>query len=257
MKRKHFIAIIALSTMMLGSSLSALAQDAIGIKRGMTKDEVRKVLGSPKVSSYITDGEIWQYLTGANTLSTSPDAKKIIIEFDKDRRVVAYVVKSGADRTLTFDRNKLKEELSRVPRGYGNNGYGNNRYNGYSNNGNNNRYNGYNNNGYNNRNNNYNGYGNGYMSEADFSTFYKNVKNATFASGKYKVIEVAGLGSRLSCDQVARIISLFTFSSEKMNALGMLAPRIADPENAITIYKQFTFSSEKDKAAEIISNSRR
>ena len=221
--------------MMLGFSLAISAQDGTGIERGMKKDVVRKILGSPKISSYTSTGEIWQYLTGTSSLSTSSDAKKIIVEFDKDQRVVAYVVKPGTDRTLTFDHEKLKEELSKVPRGYGNN---------------------YNNSSRNNSNRGY-GYHHRYMSDSDFSIFYDNVKKATFASDKLKVIEVASLGSRISCEQCARILSQFTFSSDKMKALKVMGSRIADPENAIAIYKQFTFSSDKDKAAEIISSSRR
>lgn len=238
MTKKHLMATIVMCIMMLSFSLAISAQDETGIERGMKKDVVRKILGSPKITSYISTGEIWQYLTGTSSLSTSPEAKKIIVEFDKDQRVVAYVVKPGTDRTLTFDHEKLKEELSRVPRGYGNNR--NNYNNSYRNN---------NNCGY--------GYHHRYMSDADFAVFYDSVKKATFASDKLKVVEVAGLGSRISCEQCARILGLFTFGSDKMKALKAMGSRIADPENAVVIYKQFTFSSEKDKAAEIISNSRR
>lgn len=243
MKRNRLMAIIAMCIMMLSISLSALAQDAIGIERGMTKDNVRKILGSPKVSSYITGGEIWQYLTNSSALSSSADSKKIIVEFDRDNKVVAYVVKPGTDRTLTFDREKLRDELSRVPRGYGNNR--NNNYN-------NNRSFGY---GYNNRNYGYGG--NRYMSESDFSTIYDKVKNTAFASSKLDLLRVVSSGSRFSCDQCARLLGLFTFSSDKMNALKILASRIADPQNANAIYKQFTFSSDKDKAADIISSNYR
>lgn len=235
MKRKRLMTIIAMCMMMLSISLSALAQDAIGIERGMTKDNVRKILGSPKVSSYITGGEIWQYLTNTSALSSSADSKKIIVEFDRDNKVVAYVVKPGTDRTLTFDREKLRDELSRVPRGYGNN-----RNYGY-------------NNGYNN-NRNYGYCGNRYMSESDFSTIYNKVKSSAFASSKLDLLRVASSGSRFSCDQCARLLGLFTFSSDKMSALKILASRIADPQNANAIYKQFTFSSDKDKAADIISS---
>lgn len=58
-----------------------------------------------------------------------------------------------------------------------------------------------------------------------------------------------------SCRQTARIISIFSFTDDKLKALKLMAPRITDLHNAAEIYKQFTFSIDKDKAAEIIQNS--
>ena len=95
------------------------------------------------------------------------------------------------------------------------------------------------------------------LSDSKFSVLYNEVKNASFDDRKFDLIEVASLGGYYSCQQVARIISLFSFSDKKIKALQMMASHIVDPQNAADIYKQFTFSSDKDKAAEIIRYSGR
>ena len=95
------------------------------------------------------------------------------------------------------------------------------------------------------------------LSDSKFSILYNKVKNASFDDRKFDLIEVASLGCYYSCQQVAKIINLFSFSDKKMKALQMMASHIIDPQNAADIYKQFTFSSDKDKAAEIIRYSGR
>lgn len=95
------------------------------------------------------------------------------------------------------------------------------------------------------------------LSDSKFSVLYNKVKNASFDDRKFDLIEVASLGCYYSCQQVAKIITLFSFSDKKMKALQMMASHIVDPQNTADIYKQFTFSSDKDKAAEIIRYSGR
>lgn len=95
------------------------------------------------------------------------------------------------------------------------------------------------------------------LSDSKFSVLYNKVKNASFDDRKFDLIEVASLGCYYSCQQVAKIINLFSFSDKKMKALQMMASHIVDPQNTADIYKQFTFSSDKDKAAEIIRYSGR
>lgn len=96
---------------------------------------------------------------------------------------------------------------------------------------------------------------NRHLSDRDFSLLYNKVKKASFDDNKYDLLEVANLGCHYSCRQTARIISIFSFTDNKLKALKLMAPRITDLHNAAEIYKQFTFSIDKDKAAEIIQNS--
>lgn len=90
------------------------------------------------------------------------------------------------------------------------------------------------------------------LSQEKFSVLYSKVKKASFDDGKFDILEVACLGCQFTCQQAARLIDIFTFSSKKLNALEMLAPNIVDRENGADIIKLFTFSSDKDKAADIL-----
>ena len=50
------------------------------------------------------------------------------------------------------------------------------------------------------------------------------------------------------------MLKLFSFSNAKLKALGMMARRITDPQNAVEIYRMFDFFSDKDKAAEMMGD---
>lgn len=90
------------------------------------------------------------------------------------------------------------------------------------------------------------------ISEEKFSVLYSKVKKASFDDGKFDLIEVACLGCQFTCKQASHLIGVFSFSSKKLSALEMLAPHIVDKENGADIIKQFNFSSDKDKAADIL-----
>ena len=79
---------------------------------------------------------------------------------------------------------------------------------------------------------------------------------AELRDNKFDLIEVASLGCYYSCAQVVRIMKIFPFDDEQLKALKMMAPHIVDLQNTSLIYKVFSFVSEKDKAEEIIRNSR-
>lgn len=94
------------------------------------------------------------------------------------------------------------------------------------------------------------------LDDASFSKLYNKVKKASFDDNKFDLIEVASLGCYYSCAQVVRIMKIFPFDDEQLKALKMMAPHIVDLQNTGLIYKIFSFDSEKDKAEEIIRNSK-
>ena len=94
---------------------------------------------------------------------------------------------------------------------------------------------------------------NGPLSDDAFNVLYGKVQKASFADNKLDLLEVACLGCNFSCAQTARIIKLLSFSSDQLKALSLMAPYIVDPQNAIDIYNVFSFESDKQKAAEIIT----
>jgi len=94
------------------------------------------------------------------------------------------------------------------------------------------------------------------LSNETFSILYNKVKKASFDDNKYDLIEVASLGCNYSCQQVVRMMKIFSFSDERLKVLRMMASRIVDVQNAADIYQLFSFDSEKQKAGEILKSCR-
>lgn len=94
------------------------------------------------------------------------------------------------------------------------------------------------------------------LSNQAFSILYNKVKKASFDDNKLDLIEVASLGCYYSCSQTIRMMKIFTFADERLKVLNLMAPRIVDPQNAIDIYKLFSFDSDKDKTGEIMRRCR-
>ena len=90
------------------------------------------------------------------------------------------------------------------------------------------------------------------MHRKDFNMMCDIVKDASFSDKKIGVLKVACISSYFNSKQCAKLLALFSFDNDKLEALKVLAPRIVDV-NPKEILKQFTFSSNKDKALDILS----
>ena len=90
------------------------------------------------------------------------------------------------------------------------------------------------------------------LSDEAFFILYKKVKEASFDKDKKNLIEVASLGCYYSCQQCAQILKIFSFDSERLNALKLMVPRIVDPQNTHVICQQFTFDDGKKQAARLV-----
>ena len=77
------------------------------------------------------------------------------------------------------------------------------------------------------------------------------VDDASFTDKKIGVIKVACISSFFNSKQCAKLLSMISFEEGKLKALKVLAPRIID-RDVTEVVKQFTFSSNKDKALEIL-----
>lgn len=221
MKRNDLMAIIATCMMLFAVCLSASAKNRKAVERGMTKQEVIAILGEPKLTSFDAYGDKWEYEKNANILYG--DIKNITVVFDRNGRVVGYNT-----RIRNINNNNTPACPPKpTPPSYGNSYYPDTEMNyGYS------------------------------LSDAAFSILYNKVKNASFSNNKFDLIEVASLGCYYSCQQVVRIMKIFSFSNERLKVLRMMAPHIVDPQNAIDIYKVFNFDSEKKEAGEILRTGR-
>lgn len=219
MKRNEWMAIIVTSFMMFAVCLSASAKIKKTVERGMTKQEVIALLGQPKLTSFDAYGDKWEYYK----MNLIPgESKRIVVGFDLNGRVVAYETKFW-DNNTNSEIGNCNQRPTLPPSGVGPDGP---IYYGYC------------------------------LDDASFSRLYNKVKNASFDDNKFDLLEVASLGCYYSCAQTARMMRIFTFGDKQLRVLRMMAPHIVDPQNATDIYNVLTFDSEKNKAGEIIRNSR-
>ena len=220
MKRNEVMALIATTILMFAVCLSASAKGKRNVERGMNKQEVIAILGEPKLTSFDMYGDKWEYAKYNNLFG---DSKYITVFFDRNGKVVQYDTRIIEPNSQTSN----VQQPHPTPPLYdgrcdpdGRMDYGYN------------------------------------LDDASFSKLYNKVKKASFDDNKFDLIEVASLGCYYSCAQVVRIMKIFPFDDEQLKALKMMAPHIVDLQNTGLIYKVFSFDSEKDKAEEIIRNSR-
>ena len=221
MKRNEVMALIATTILMFAVCLSASAKGKRNVERGMTKQEVIAILGKPKLTSFDMYGDKWEY-DKYNYLFG--DSKYITVFFDRNGKVVQYNTRIIEPNSQQSNAQKPQHPVPPSFDGVYNPNLGMNY--GYC------------------------------LDDATFSRLYNKVKNASFDDNKYDLIEVASLGCYYSCAQVVRIMKIFPFDDEQLKALKMMAPHIVDLQNTGLIYKIFSFDSEKDKAEEIIRNSK-
>ena len=220
MKRNEVMALIATTILMFAVCLSASAKGKRNVERGMTKQEVIAILGEPKLTSFDMYGDKWEYAKYNNLFGNS---KYITVFFDRNGKVVQYDTRIIEPNSQTSNVQQPHPTPPLYdgrcdPDGRMDYGY--------------------------------------CLDDASFSKLYNKVKKASFDDNKFDLIEVASLGCYYSCAQVVRIMKIFPFDDEQLKALKMMAPHIVDLQNTGLIYKVFSFDSEKDKAEEIIRNSR-
>lgn len=95
------------------------------------------------------------------------------------------------------------------------------------------------------------------MRKNDFKTLCEIVKKASFPDRQKDVVTVACMGSYFSSKQCETLLSLFSFQDSKLAVLEILSPRLLEQEELAGILKQFSFSSSKDEAIEILTRSNR
>lgn len=92
------------------------------------------------------------------------------------------------------------------------------------------------------------------MHHKDFKMMCEVIDDASFHEKKIGVIKVACISSYFNSKQCAKLLSMISFDDAKLKALKVLAPRMID-RDVTDIVKQFSFSSNKDKALEIMQQS--
>lgn len=220
MNMKNLMTVALSFMMMFAMCVEASAKVRKTVERGMTKNEVTAILGDPKLTSFDSYGDRWQY---ESTNILTGDTKYTTVIFDRSGKVVG--LDAHIEGLYSINRSNANNQRPVPPSCSP-------------------EYNG--------------GIQGGYaycLDDASFSKLYNKVKNASFDSEKFDLIEVASLGCWYSCVQTARLMRMFTFGDDKLKVLRLMAFRIVDPQNSADIYRLFDVDSEKAKVGQILRGS--
>ena len=86
----------------------------------------------------------------------------------------------------------------------------------------------------------------------DLARIMAAVRAESFGRDQLAVLQSAIGENYFTIAQSKEVMQLFTFSGERLSALGLMAPRILDKQNAFELNSFFTFSSEKRKARALL-----
>jgi hypothetical protein len=90
------------------------------------------------------------------------------------------------------------------------------------------------------------------ISEADLNRIIGAVRAESFSREQLSVLQSAVGSHHFTISQVPRILELFSFSRDQLEALRHLAPRILDKQNGFELFRIFRFRSDKRVAKEIL-----
>ena len=91
------------------------------------------------------------------------------------------------------------------------------------------------------------------MNERDFQFLYKTIKKKSFEKEQFELLSVGVLDNYFSCQQCAKIMSIYSFDKDKLKVLDIMASHIVDRENAHLILDSFRFESDRKKAAKMLN----
>lgn len=85
------------------------------------------------------------------------------------------------------------------------------------------------------------------MTGAQLTSLSNSLRQASFRKDKMRVIRLAAPDNHFSTAQVKQIVEHFSFSSDKVEVLAMLHPRLVDPENTHTLFSLLPHASDRRK----------
>jgi len=91
------------------------------------------------------------------------------------------------------------------------------------------------------------------MSDSEFNKLLANVEDESFDDDQTSVVRIAAKSKYFTINQLTRLLPNFSFSDSKINIVQIVYPKIVDKDNSHNLIKAFTFSSDKQKVEQIIS----
>lgn len=91
------------------------------------------------------------------------------------------------------------------------------------------------------------------MDKENFKTLLEILEKTSFDDRKKDIVLVACMGNYFTGKQCERLLSCFSFETNKLEALEIISPRLTGHKGTPAILKQFSFSTNKDKAIELLT----
>ncbi|MCP3098910.1 DUF4476 domain-containing protein [Myxococcus sp. K15C18031901] len=91
------------------------------------------------------------------------------------------------------------------------------------------------------------------MSDSAFQRVIDAMNRETFKEDKMRMLTMGLNDNYLLVSQVSRIINMFQFADDKLAAVQVVRNRILDTDNNYLLFNSFTFSQDKKKLQEILT----
>lgn len=199
----------------LTSCVSLNLPDFNRVQHGMSKAEVHRLFGSPTYSSFDEHGSSWEYVYG----ETARTRDCAVIDFVNDR-VVSFRSFAQPLPWQYYSRTEYPRTEHLLPKSP----------------------------------NPCSPYLRMFLT-ADrqrYQNLLESLQKESFASERFRILKGAVKEMRFSASQVADILKLETFDSDRVVALRVLAPAICDRSELHRIFGAFTFLSSREEAEEIL-----
>jgi hypothetical protein len=85
----------------------------------------------------------------------------------------------------------------------------------------------------------------GPMSHEELQNLLSQLKDTAFADAQLGLVRDAARRNRFETNQVVKIMKLFTFGKDQVEAGAILYPKVIDKKNFFNVYQVFTFDSDK------------
>lgn len=94
------------------------------------------------------------------------------------------------------------------------------------------------------------------LRDAEAKDLVRQLGESSFAADRKAVLEAALDHRSLSTAQARRLLDLFPFAEERVEAAAFIVPRLSDPDSAHTLLDAMQFAGDKEKLREIIRAAR-
>lgn len=94
------------------------------------------------------------------------------------------------------------------------------------------------------------------IADARLDALLRAIEVEAFSTSKLAVLQAAAGDHRFTIAQLRRIVEAFTFSSDRIKAVELVAPRVLDRQNAFELSSAFGFDSERQQVRAIFERLR-